>query len=116
MNALLFASAAALSFLLAACNEQQPAAPEDRQAAEPAASSDASGSVYSAAGKVTAISGDQVTIAHGPVDGIGWPAMTMSFGAGSAGMTKGVNVGDQVSFAFKQDGSAYTLTTLAKDR
>ena len=71
---------------------------------------------YSASGKVTAIAGDQVTIAHGPVQGIGWPAMSMTFKAGSPEMISGVGVGDQVFFAFKQDGGGYTLTSLSKDR
>lgn len=103
--------AAALSLLLVACGEYKNPALENRQ--DTSAASNA-GAVYSAAGKVTAIAGDQVTISHGPVEGVGWPAMTMTFRAASPQMTQGVNVGDQVSFAFRQDGSAYVLTSLQK--
>lgn len=103
--------AVALSLVLAACGENQQTTLENRQDRNVASQAGAS---YSAAGKVTAIAGDQVTIAHGPVEGIGWPAMTMTFRAASPQMTQGVNAGDQVSFAFRQDGSAYVLTSLQK--
>lgn len=116
MNGIASASALTLSLLLAACGEDQTAAPANRQASQPGTTNGAAETVYSAAGKVTAISGDQVTISHGPVEGIGWPAMTMAFQADSPEMTQGVSVGDQVSFAFRQDGSAYTLTSLSKVR
>lgn len=106
--------AIALSLLLVACGENKNAAPENRQGAEASPSAQAS-EVHSASGQVTAIAGDQVTIAHGPVEGIGWPAMTMTFRAGSPEMVQGVSAGDRVSFGFKQDGGAYVLTSLSKD-
>jgi len=109
-----FGGALALSLLLAACGEDKNAAPENRQSAEAGPAAQA-GEAYSASGEVTAIAGDQVTIAHGPVEGIGWPAMTMSFGVGSPEMVQGVSVGDRVSFAFRKDGGAYVLTSLSKD-
>lgn len=110
MNPMQFGGALALSLLIAACGEQN-AVTKNQQATDATASQ---AQVYSAAGKVTVIAGNQVTIAHGPVQGIGWPAMTMTFRAGSPDMTRGVNAGDQVSFAFRQDGSAYVLTLLQK--
>ena len=108
-----FGGAVALSLLLAACGEDKKATLDDRQGAEAGPAAQA-GEVHSASGEVTAIVGDQVTIAHGPVEGIGWPAMTMSFRAGSPEMVRGVSVGDRVSFAFRQDGVAYVLTSLSK--
>lgn len=69
--------------------------------------------IYSGQGKVTAVAGDQVTISHGPIQGIGWPAMTMTFTA-PAGMSDGIKAGDGVSFAFRQQGGAYVLTSLQK--
>lgn len=103
--------AVALSLLLVACGESRNAAIENRQDTNVASNDGAS---YSAAGKVAAIAGERVTIAHGPVESIGWPAMTMTFRAASPQMTQGVNAGDRVSFAFRQDGSAYVLTSLQK--
>ena len=113
MNIKQIGSASALLLLLAACGEDKNRAPEDRRTAEASPPSQA-GQTYSAAGHVTAIAGDQVTIAHGPVEGLGWPAMTMSFRAGSPELVQGVRVGDRVSFAFRQDGGAYVLTSLSK--
>jgi len=114
VNRIQFGGAVALSLLLAGCGEDKNAAPGNRQGREAGGAAQA-GDVYSASGEVTAIAGDQVSIAHGPVEGIGWPAMTMSFRAGSAEMIQGVSVGDRVSFAFRQDGGAYVLTSLSRD-
>ena len=116
MTASRFGGALALSLILSACGEKQNAGLENRQGSvsDPAASQ--AGSVYSGTGEVTAVAGDRVTISHGPIEGIGWPAMTMTFQAGSPEMVQGLNIGDQVSFAFRPDGSAYTLTSLSKVR
>lgn len=70
--------------------------------------------VYSANGNVTAIAGDQVTISHGPVEGLGWPAMTMTFRAGDLAMLQGISVGDRVAFRFRQNGTDYPLTAISK--
>lgn len=105
----------ALSLLLAACDENKNAALENRQRADSAPAASQAGEVHSATGEVTAVAGDQVTITHGPVEGFGWPAMTMTFRAGSPQMAQRVSVGDRISFAFKQDAGAYVLTSLSKD-
>lgn len=116
MNTIRFggALALALSLLLIACGENQNAA-QDPQASNGAPAAAPASEAYSAFGEVTAIAGDEVTIAHGPVEGIGWPAMTMSFRAAPPDMTNGISVGDQVSFSFTQNDGAYTLTSLSKD-
>lgn len=115
MNTIKFGGAVALSLLLAACGGEQDAAVENRPASEAGTAAVQTGPVYSAAGEVTAIAGNQVTISHGPVEGIGWPAMTMTFRAGSPDMVDGISVGDRISFEFRQDGGAYVLTSLSKD-
>ena len=99
--------AAALALAVAGCGQQQKSQP---QANAPAAET---ARTYSGAGKVTAVAGDQVSIAHGPIQGIGWPAMMMSFTA-PAGMANGVKVGDQVLFSFRQQAGGYQLTSLQK--
>ena len=106
--------ALALSILLAACSENQNVEAANSQAVEAGPAAPAAESSYSAEGEVTAIEGDQVTIAHGPVEGLGWPAMTMTFQAGSPGMANGVAVGDRVSFAFKEASGGYSLTSITK--
>lgn len=111
-----FASALALSLLVGACGGKQPAAREDRQVSDTGPTTAQAGTIYSGAGEVTAIAGDQVSISHGRIEGIGWPAMAMTFRAASPALVEGVRAGDRVSFAFRQDGGAYTLTSLTKDR
>ena len=115
MKTMQFGGALALSLLLVACGENKDAALENRQGADARPTTAQSGKTYSAAGEVTRIAGDQVTISHGPVDGIGWPAMTMTFRAKSPEMVQGVSVGDRVAFAFRQDGAAYVLTSVSKE-
>ncbi|MES2095913.1 MAG: copper-binding protein [Pseudomonadota bacterium] len=55
----------------------------------------------------------KVTLAHGPVAELRWPAMTMGFSAPVA-MLDGLAVGDRVAFAFNWDGKAGKLTSIAK--
>lgn len=66
------------------------------------------------AGEVVVIEGDQVTIAHDPVDVLGWPAMTMTFQAGLPRIVNGVTVEDLVSFEIKEASGGYSLTSIAK--
>lgn len=68
---------------------------------------------YSGTGKITAVAGGQVTIQHGPIQGIGWPAMTMTFTV-PADLASEARVGSEVDFNFRQNGSAYQLTSLKK--
>jgi Cu(I)/Ag(I) efflux system protein CusF len=110
MKLLTFATAT-VALALTACGQQKAA---DSEANAPAATEQAqSAETYSGTGKVTAIAGDQITIDHGPIEAIGWSAMTMSFSAPPE-IAAGVEVGSEVSFAFRQDGSIYVLTRLEK--
>lgn len=104
-------STAAVALALAGCDRQQ--APTTEANATAAADQAETARTYSGAGKVSAIADGQVTIAHGPIEGIGWPAMTMSFTAPGS-MAETVQVGSDVSFAFRQDGGTYVLSRLQK--
>jgi Cu(I)/Ag(I) efflux system protein CusF len=95
---------------LTACGQQQPAG--NSQAGDTGQNAK-SAEAYTGTGRITAISGDQITIDHGPVDAIGWPAMTMTFAA-PPGVAEGVDVGSNISFDFSQQGSTYVLTSLQK--
>ena len=99
--------AAGAVLAIAACGQQQTSNSEVN-AASPEATQ-----TYSGTGTITASAGDQVSIKHGPIAGIGWPAMTMTFTA-PADVRKGVSVGEQVDFSFRKNGSAYQLTSLHK--
>lgn len=110
MNNIKPVGALALTLLLVACGEKQSSMPAN----EMAVGSEASGTqtaVYSGSGSVQSLTGNEIAIAHGPISGIGWPAMTMTFTM-PEGMAKGVEVGSRVDFSFRQDGSSYVLTSL----
>lgn len=106
----LFATAA-IALALTACGQQKFA--ENESNAPVAVEQTQEAKTYSGTGKVAAIEGDHVSIAHGPIEGIGWPAMTMFFTA-PVGMATSVGVGSDVSFAFRQDGGSYVLTSLER--
>lgn len=113
MNAIPFAGVLALSLVVAACGEAQNAGPQNRQDSEAGQAASQSSQVHSGTGTVQSISGDQVTIAHGPIESAGWPAMTMAFTA-PAGVEQGIEAGAQVEFSFHQDDGTYVLSSLRK--
>jgi Cu/Ag efflux protein CusF len=55
----------------------------------------------------------EVTLQHGPVSELGWPAMTMTF-SGKSGTLDGLKAGDKVDFAFDWDGKTGRLTSITK--
>lgn len=60
-------------------------------------------SVDTAAGKIT--------IAHGPVDALQWPAMTMAFKVTPEQMAS-VKAGDKVRFEFAMQGATANITSI----
>jgi Cu(I)/Ag(I) efflux system protein CusF len=72
-------------------------------------------SVATANGEVTAVdtAAGTLTIAHGPVAALNWPAMTMSFRVEGVDLNA-VHPGDQVSFEFRSEGMTATITKLTK--
>ncbi|HCW0703506.1 TPA: copper-binding protein [Klebsiella oxytoca] len=67
--------------------------------------------LYSASGVIKAWRDDAVVIAHSPVPGLKWPAMTMSF-ALDGHQDKKLPVGQQVDFTFRQTDSGYALVSI----
>lgn len=53
-----------------------------------------------------------VTLAHGPVKSIGWPAMTMGFAVKDKTLFDKLAVDKKVDFEFKQEGSDYVVTAV----
>ena len=83
--------------------------------AVPAASAptEAKASVYIAQGKVESVDAESITISHGAIPELKWPAMTMGFGKADPQAFADVKPGDTVHFEFKQGGpSGYQLTTV----
>ncbi len=74
---------------------------------------------HSAAGKVLSIKAaaekPSITIAHGPVSSLQWPAMTMTFRVASPELLTGVREGDAVAVRFvKGGGGGWLITQLEK--
>jgi membrane fusion protein, copper/silver efflux system len=80
-------------------------------AASSAPASAASGAVspapattYTAQGKVESVEADAITISHGPIAELKWPAMTMGFGKPDPKAFADVKPGDTVHFEFGPGG------------
>lgn len=111
---------------LAGCGETAGTANQDGNSASVAAGANGSsstvptqeatrtGEAYSGNGDITEISGNKVTISHGPIEGIGWPAMTMAFSVSSPDVLRGLSIGDPVKFQFQKAGSSYVITSINK--
>lgn len=67
-------------------------------------------------GVITALNAKtgMVTIHHGPIAALKWPAMTMAFKANPPSLLKGVKVGQKVQFTLMQMGGATTLTAIKR--
>ncbi|MDR6537536.1 efflux RND transporter periplasmic adaptor subunit [Variovorax soli] len=68
---------------------------------------------YRAQGKVESIDADGITISHGPVPELKWPAMTMGFSKPDPKAFPGLKAGDDVRFEFRKGGPmGYELVTV----
>jgi Cu(I)/Ag(I) efflux system membrane fusion protein len=86
----------------------------ERLEASSAGPDEAAATFHTASGRVTALSGANVTIAHGAVASLSWPAMTMQFSFARPQLATGLRVGDQVAFRFRQSGGAYVIEEINK--
>ncbi|WP_374582360.1 efflux RND transporter periplasmic adaptor subunit [Pseudoduganella sp.] len=74
----------------------------------------AAAAVHRGEGVVEALGKDDITLSHGPIASIKWPAMTMAFGLPPGGLPAGVTAGTRVSFEFVQQGEGeFRLTSIA---
>ena len=119
-----------ITVLLASCS-QAPSNAVDTQAAPaedtkmPAAESapmtseasampaDAAATKASASGTVEAVDAvaGKITISHGPVEALKWPAMTMGFNA-TPEQVASVQAGQKVQFEFETQGMDATITQI----
>jgi len=69
------------------------------------------------AGTVTAIdaAAGKITLDHGPVAELEWPAMKMGF-AVKPDLMAAAAVGDKVAFEFEWNGKSGTITSLSKEK
>lgn len=107
--------AAALPLAIAGCGKPsaQATGPDNGSMAGMSMSAETkSGHGSGVVTKLDATSGE-VTLQHGPVTELGWPAMTMTF-SGKPGTLDGLKAGEKVDFAFDWDGKTARLTSITK--
>lgn len=117
---LIVVSSLALAVTLAACQKKTEApapAPSSGMMSGNMAEMPMAGAMKHgmAAGTVTAIDAAKgtITLDHGAMSELGWPAMTMAFSAKPEQLA-GIKVGDKVDFEIDWDGKAGTITKIAK--
>jgi len=98
--------------LRAAVNRLEAGA--DTVASIRAASEEGAPMLHLAQGTVREIREDRITIAHGPVPSLDWPAMTLGFKAPAGGPPQDLKVGDRVRFSFSQSEEGFQIERIAK--
>ena len=73
---------------------------------------EAKGSVHKASGVVTGVDKDKVTIKHGPVQTMNWPAMTMTFTVKDKSLLEKLAQHRKVDFEFVQQGRDHVVTAV----
>lgn len=105
-----------IALLAAACSPpaSQEAKTDDMNMAEPAAPA-AAGPITST-GTVTQVdaAAGTITINHGAIEAVSWPAMTMQFTAENPAILQGIAVGDSVSFELKSATETSVVTSVQK--
>lgn len=82
--------------------------------AVPVAQAQSESEIHVAIGTVTHTNtaGTTVTISHGPVQSLEWPAMTMAFGVKDKRLLEKLAQGKKVRFEFVQQGNAYIIVSV----
>lgn len=87
----------------------------DRQGAKPAPKTAAAqGKTHKGSGTVTKVdpAAGKVTIAHGAIGTLKWPAMTMTFSVSDKALLDHVHPGGKVDFEFVQKGQDYVINRI----
>lgn len=86
-----------------------------RQAAPSTPAPQAAPMVHVGQGKVESVGADIITISHGPIATLNWPAMTMGFGKPAPTAFSDIHVGDPVRFEFQEGGpTGYQLAKVQR--
>jgi membrane fusion protein, copper/silver efflux system len=84
-------------------------------ASAPSAPAQGVPAVHVAEGTVERVDADGITISHGPVADLKWPAMTMGFGKPDPKAFADIQPGDRIRFEFREGGaSGYALVSVQK--
>jgi Cu(I)/Ag(I) efflux system membrane fusion protein len=78
----------------------------------PVATTPATPQVHHGVGKVEKVNAESVTLSHGPIETMHWPAMTMEFLDPPAGLPANVRTGETVDFAFVQSDRGFVLRSI----
>ena len=116
-NSAMTAPVLALALVLAGCGKQAETPAEDSAVESGAVAADAVAALEhgKGAGTVTAIDAAKgsVTLDHGAIPDLKWPAMEMSFAAKPDQLTA-LRVGDKVDFEIDWDGKTGSVTSIRK--
>lgn len=110
MNKMLKIALATLAVSVTACGSAETS----KKSGAATAPSESVAQIHSATGTVDSLSGQVVTISHGPIKSIEWPAMTMPFTAKDAASLLGIKAGDRVAFTFSKSDNESVLISIAK--
>lgn len=69
---------------------------------------------FSATGTIDKIAAKSVTLKHGPVPRLEWPAMTMTFATSGPAQLRGFKRGDRVRFTFTQNESGPRIASIRR--
>jgi membrane fusion protein, copper/silver efflux system len=67
---------------------------------------------YSAMGTIEEISKDEVTLSHGAIEALKWPAMTMGFKLDKPALAVGLKTKQAVKFSFVRRGDDYVIVSM----
>ncbi|MBX9745507.1 MAG: copper-binding protein [Hyphomonadaceae bacterium] len=108
---------APIALLAAACSPPAPQEPAETDAGGnvEAPAPEAAGAI-TGAGTVTQVdaAAGTITINHGAIAAISWPAMSMQFTAENPAILQGIAVGDTVSFELKSATETSVVTSVQK--
>ena len=71
-------------------------------------------STYRATGTIERITARSITLRHGPVEALEWPAMTMGFAIEGPAQVRGFQRGDRVTFTFVQASTGPRIVSIRK--
>ena len=109
----LIAVAAGSMFFAQASDASTPVVIADAGMEMKSKQTDAAAIVHRGTGTVKKIDTGMVTLSHGPIASLNWPAMTMSFKLKGAALAKGIKAGDVVDFELVQLGGNYVVTRIS---
>ena len=92
----------------------RPIGEEGASAEGAAGGNSAAEAPFAAIGTIEKIGDGSVTLRHGPVPRLDWPAMTMTFRTKSAAQVRGLKAGDRVRFTFTQQDAGPRIETIGR--